>query len=171
LLDSWIALILVRCSLLDIVVPLIQHCYSFCLTLLLLAQHRCCSLFNIAIAPCSTLPLFLLNITIVPCPCCYCSLLNTATILAQRYCPCLTLLVLLLDIVVVPSSTLLMLLLNITSPLAQRCYSFTRSSSCNLLRYLFVMFVMLLFLAPCLTMLLLFFLFHISNPPLSFLQV
>ncbi len=30
------------------IAPLVRHCYSFCSTLLLLVQHRCCSLFDIA---------------------------------------------------------------------------------------------------------------------------
>jgi hypothetical protein len=167
--------------------PLALHCYSFCSTFLLLVQHRCYSLFDVTIALCSTLLhcYCLFNIAIFPSWHYYCSLFNVAVV------PCSTLLLFLLDVTLLAwryyssystllmffiwryccSCSILLSLLNTTTPLAQHCYSFARSSSCGLSKYLFVMHVMSLFLAPCPMMLLLFLLFHIGTSPLCFLQV
>ncbi len=135
---------------------LVQHCYCSLFNIATLpSRHYYCSLFNVAIVPYSTLLLFLLNVTLLAWHY-WSSCLTLLMFLVRRYwCSC----------------SMLLSLLNIIAPFAQCCCSFTRSSSCGLLRYLFVMLVKLLFLAPCLMMLFLFILFHISNPPLSFLQV
>ncbi len=120
---SWFALILARCSLLKLLLPLARHCCSSSSMMLLLLLfdiatpfvQRYYSLFD-ATVPCSTLSLFLLDITIVPC-------LMLLMFFTQRfYCFCLTLLLFLFDIVDVPYSTLLLLLLNVTL-LARRYYS------------------------------------------------
>lgn len=92
--------------------------------------HYYCSLFNVANVPYSTLLLFLLNITLLA---------------WRNYSSCLTLLMFFIQHYCCFCSMLFSLFI-VTALLAQHCYYFTCSSSCGLLRYLFVMIVMLLFL-------------------------
>jgi len=128
---SWFALVLVRCSLLKLLLPLARHCcssYSMMLLLLLFDiatpfVQRYYSLFDVTF-PCSTLSLFLLDITIVPC------LMLRMFFIQRFYCSCLTLLLFLFDVVDVFYSTLLLLLLNVTL-LARHYYS-----SCSMVLFL-----------------------------------
>ncbi len=162
------------CSLFNSVVPFVRQCCSSCLMVLFdnvvpLARH-CYSLFSVVIVPCWMLLLFLFNTT-TPCSIQLFLLFNVAT-------PCSTMLLMcsfILD--TVHSSTSLLcpwcccslLLIQHCSSLINYVTSLFIHPQHNLLRYLFIRLVMLLFLVWHYYSYSSYFIliFH----PLSFLQV